>query len=309
MEKELNSKEYLGYAKNLEATIYTNQKILCSMADETHKCIWEEEQIDKPKPPIKASLRYSYVKEKAFTIFIVFIVSFISLSIIFYPINIVSRLYFSVFKSAFIVSIVITILLIILLIQLEISYINISYRNDLKSYETAIENYDKSVIVEKERAKADGLKLDYINTQYDELIPHALEVEKTLENLYSLNIIFPKYRTMAAITQICEYFESGRCTELAGPNGAYNLYESELRMNLLIDRLDLVISNLEGIRRNQYMLYDEICKGNQLVEEVLDSVNYACKKIETISVNTSISAYNTKIISDNTQAIRFYESY
>ena len=56
------------------------------------------------------------------------------------------------------------------------------------------------------------------------------ELERALQirsDLYSCNVIFSKYRTLPAIASILEYLESGRCEALSGPDGAYNLYESE----------------------------------------------------------------------------------
>ena len=38
-------------------------------------------------------------------------------------------------------------------------------------------------------------------------------------------------------------------------NGAYNLYEQELRQNLIINKLDFVIDRLDTVIDNQHMLY------------------------------------------------------
>lgn len=73
--------------------------------------------------------------------------------------------------------------------------------------------------------------------------------EKLLTQLYAQDIIHPKYRNFLAIAQIYEYFDTGRCTELGGANGAYNLYESELRQNIIIDRLDVIVSQLQMLNR------------------------------------------------------------
>jgi hypothetical protein len=54
---------------------------------------------------------------------------------------------------------------------------------------------------------------------------------------------------------MAEYLDSGRCSALEGPDGAYNLYESELRQNYIISKLDTIINQLDMIRENQYYLY------------------------------------------------------
>lgn len=94
-------------------------------------------------------------------------------------------------------------------------------------------------------------------------------LENSLEQLYSENVIFPKYRNLVAITAINEYLMSGRCDKLEGPDGAYNLYEMELRQNIIIAQLSSIIDNLEQIRSNQYSLYEELQKSNDTINEIL----------------------------------------
>lgn len=55
------------------------------------------------------------------------------------------------------------------------------------------------------------------------------ETQSVLENVYSADVIYPKYRNLPALTSIYEYLITGRCEGLTGPHGAYNLYEDEVR--------------------------------------------------------------------------------
>ena len=52
------------------------------------------------------------------------------------------------------------------------------------------------------------------------------------------------------MSKIYEYILSGRCTELDGFKGAYNLYEQETRMDIVIMRLDDIYEELEEIKEN-----------------------------------------------------------
>ena len=66
---------------------------------------------------------------------------------------------------------------------------------------------------------------------------------------------------------------------LSGYEGAYNLYEQELRMNIVISQLEDIYDQLEEISTNQYMLYSAICESNNLLLEVAnytenDSLQY-----------------------------------
>ena len=76
------------------------------------------------------------------------------------------------------------------------------------------------------------------------------ETKENLEKVYAKNTIYPKYRNLPALTSIYEYYVTGRCEELSGPYGAYNLYEDEVRKDKIISQLNTVIANLEQIKQN-----------------------------------------------------------
>ena len=80
--------------------------------------------------------------------------------------------------------------------------------------------------------------------------------------LYSINVVFPKYRNLIALSSIYEYLMSGRCTSLEGTSGAYNLYESEIRSNQVISQLGKVLNSLEQIKANQYTAYTQLTTVN-----------------------------------------------
>lgn len=63
---------------------------------------------------------------------------------------------------------------------------------------------------------------------------------KVLDQAYkhSLNFLYPKYREIVCVCQFTQYLESERCEELGGPNGCYNLFETELRLNLIVNLLN-----------------------------------------------------------------------
>lgn len=117
--------------------------------------------------------------------------------------------------------------------------------------------------------------LDYnnsTNTQLKEFEKVRNQLQASLSKLYSQNIIYSKYRNLVAIATIYEYFDSGRCTELEGPNGAYNMYESELRSNIIICSLSQIISDLGQIKNGQYALYEQIRLSNENVTHLLNNI-------------------------------------
>lgn len=69
----------------------------------------------------------------------------------------------------------------------------------------------------------------------------------------------------------CEYLASGRCYSLEGHEGAYNIYENELRQNTIINQLDGITSKLDSIKSNQYLLYNSITEANNISNRMLSS--------------------------------------
>lgn len=115
---------------------------------------------------------------------------------------------------------------------------------------------------------------------------------QALKQLYDLDIIFPKYRNFIAISQIYEYYMSGRCTTLEGHEGAYNIFESEARQNVIIMQLNNVLNQLEQIKQNQYLIYQAVQESNLILNQ--------------IESNTAAIAYNTSVIAENSSICARY---
>lgn len=205
----------------------------------------------------------------------------------------------------------------------------IKYVCDRVSYKKAMENYyvelhARKADYDKKKAEYDARKQDYDRQIADEdsivysnykralsswneqkmkldsevfqarseaerlTVPIA-EAQNALQQLYDKNVIYPKYRNMVAVCTIYEYLESGRCSTLDGPNGAYNLYESELRQNLIISKLDEVIDNMAIIQNNQFQLYKKL-------DSIETSIRNLDKSLEKIASGVSrIGAYASEI--------------
>ena len=180
------------------------------------------------------------------------------------------------------------------------------YKKEFQLYEQT----EKQAEAEYEEAK-ESLK------QAKELIEKTLgapltQTKQLLEKLYAADVIFPKYRNMVAICTIYEYFVSGRCATLVGVDGAYNLYESELRQNLIISKLDKIIDQLEEIKKNQYTLYTELKKTNSIissihqdVENIMNSVEQIGDTVQNIAHSSYITSYCTQVTAQNTEALKY----
>lgn len=91
---------------------------------------------------------------------------------------------------------------------------------------------------------------------------------------------------------IYQYLDSGRCYTLTGHEGAYNLYESELRMNRILGKLDDIIVRLNEILDNQRILADELKRSNQ-------NITYLCNSIDAIGETTELMKYYSQIAAAN----------
>ena len=131
------------------------------------------------------------------------------------------------------------------------------------------------------------------------------EYFKTRNELYSYDIIFGKYREPVALATFYEYLMAGRCDGLEGPNGAYNLYESEIRANMIISQLSTIISQLEEIKQNQYTIYTELKGMSRSLNELASTMKQATKAIEGIERNTGRIADYSEVIANNSSVIAY----
>lgn len=198
-------------------------------------------------------------------------------------------------------------------------------------HDAAVRNAQDNADITKnnlERAEIDANNL--INTAKAYPVPamaiktlldrEIAEVEELLKKtfaarneLYAYDIIFGKYRDAVALSSFYEYLMSGRCTSLIGADGAYNIYESEIRMNRVISQLDTVISSLEEIKQNQYMMYQEMRSINASLQSLNTTMDKALTSIQGIEANTtSMNGYmehisqNSDVIAHNTAVTAYY---
>ena len=145
---------------------------------------------------------------------------------------------------------------------------------------------------DKKRIESELKKVPAVKVQLEQCEKNIKDTEEILQHLYEMGSFFPKYRNLVAVSQIYEYILSGRCTELGGFQGAYNLYEQETRMDIVIMQLDDIYEELEEIKENQYMLYDAICQTNYMLSQIAD--------------DAAVAAYNTEVIITNQRICQRY---
>lgn len=177
------------------------------------------------------------------------------------------------------------------------------YENNLGQYQLRLseiesENQKKRDMYEKQLVAYSEEVADYESrgkAVMHELFDAKWNLEEALISLYEEGIIYSKYRNLVAVSTIYEYLASGRCDQLEGPNGAYNLYEMELRQNIVIGQLSTITEHLEQIKENQYTLYYEIQNANRNSESMLSSIGNDVK----------FSAYQNAATAKNVETMRY----
>ena len=148
------------------------------------------------------------------------------------------------------------------------------YKADLQAYTQACADIqEKNSTAHRAHTQALTVYNQETNVTVNKLSETEAKLKASLYTLYSKNVIYAKYRNLVTIATLFEYIDSGRCFELEGPNGAYNLYEGELRSDIIISSLSSIISNLEAIMNNQYTLYQSIESANATTHQLLQNLN------------------------------------
>lgn len=186
------------------------------------------------------------------------------------------------------------------------------------SRERAMEEYEKQYkeadeknkIFEneyREKQKTVSCEFDARMTIYDKnshetmagLKSNLKETERLLKAYYDKGVIFEKYRNLVAMTTMYEYFASGRCAELEGPNGAYNLYEQETRQNIIITNLQDINQHLSDIKNNQFVLYQAMNEGLQSLAKVQNDISDMARCVKNIETSSAVSAYFAEVTAMN----------
>lgn len=150
-----------------------------------------------------------------------------------------------------------------------------NYLKAKNNYDVAYAQYERDIHADQERVQIELLVKAILSSNLESLVKQNEKSKRNLEYIYSVDIIYPKYRNLIMVCSIYEYICSGRCNALEGHEGAYNILEMEIRLDHIIIQLDQVIDKLDAIQVNQYLLYSAIQETNQQVAQILQSVNSA----------------------------------
>jgi len=165
-----------------------------------------------------------------------------------------------------------------------------------KKYQAALEN-------DRRRVKNEKLQKERLLTEMDRMERMILDSKEELRRVYAYGILHPDYQNLCAVSSIYGYLQKGRTqgltfNDVTGDQGAYNIYEYERRMNLIIVNTQEVLRRLDEIRTHQYELSEGLQAANARVDALCKGVSRHIKstdgRLERMEQCAEITAYQAE---------------
>lgn len=302
-----NLMNYITFVKNLEVSIYEQQRVLASLNKGiVTRYSGKEFKQKYGHTSLFAQLFYWCIICSISTAVISAIIAFLgnyTFGSIITSLFIRDKLFGPIWKAikvGFFIGVAIGILLAVIIWMKEV----IDVRNTNKE----INRYNSEVDSENR------IKVQAINKK-NELLSYEIKIvqrnmsktKKILDNVYAMNIIHQKYRyNVVYICSIYEYFDTGRCNRLEGHEGAYNLLESDIKYHAIMDKLDVIITKLDEIRDTQRELYAAVTNANKSIQQVNSSINRLSGTMNNIQDSLDHIEYNSRISMQNGEFLKWY---
>ena len=134
--------------------------------------------------------------------------------------------------------------------------------------------------------------IEMYRTEKRQVKANIEKLENTLRELYSMRIngvlcLHPNYQGLIPVSIIYGYFDTGRCTQLQGHEGAYNLYEDEKMKGMIISKLDYVSNQLDRLNGTMSYVADTLDECNRRLMNLEDSGNDLANQIGRLNKNVN----------------------
>lgn len=174
-----------------------------------------------------------------------------------------------------------------------------------RKYERDVEKYELAVDQENARLRREERQKAALAAEIDSLQKQLAQTKRNLNQLYGYGILARDYRHLYAVGVIYNYFCTGRTHSLqfdtrTGDQGAYNLYESERRLDRIITNTEEILYRLDEIAQYQRDLRDSMQNATRQISTLCNKVT---AQLSTISDSVAATERNTSIIAYNTACI------
>lgn len=174
------------------------------------------------------------------------------------------------------------------------------------AYDERMREYDKTVKLRKAQQSRELAVIPGYKKSVQLLQERKEKSKNILNQYYNLNVIKPKYRSLACVATFVEYLENERCYALEGHEGCYNLFEQEQRMGMIIAQLFDISQQLKQVRSNQEELKDAMTWIACETERLTLSVEKNNAHLSNIEQEQRIQSYYAE---QNAQDTRFLRNY
>lgn len=172
-----------------------------------------------------------------------------------------------------------------------------------QAHQANLEKYGQDVCNDVVRVEAEKMKKKVLGEEIRALRSCYQDSLSRLDEIYEMQILAPEYRNLCAVSSLYGYFASGRTKSLAfnertGDKGAYNLYEEERRMNLILTNMEEILVRLDDIVVTQQELAHGLKNANakihMLCTNVNSHMNRVSQSLSSIERCQGIVAYNSE---------------
>ncbi|MGN0516248.1 hypothetical protein [Eubacterium sp.] len=148
--------------------------------------------------------------------------------------------------------------------------------NNIVSYNSFLDN------TRKEKA--------YLLSKKQEVTEEYKKSKEILDEIYATDLIPKRYQGLVQTATIYGYLYNGICTNIRGHGGVYERYENDLKLGVIIDRLNMINDKLNTVINNQKLLYDELCSINSELSDIKSEIAAGNKTLSEIRSNSAIAA-------------------
>ncbi len=188
--------------------------------------------------------------------------------------------------------------------------------------ERAILRYEENLIAYHKALSIPTATTDKMTSLYQAQQGYLTQAQERLSHLYDQDIVYPSFRNLVAVSQICEYLKMGISDTLDGPTGAYAQYMNDVHTQMictsiaelkqavvgaihslqasLINELHTINANVNEARlsfsRDIGQLNSNIMSMQHAVGSQLEAqYKIAAQHLSTIDQNLAITAHNQYI--------------
>ena len=182
-------------------------------------------------------------------------------------------------------------------IEKHVAKIQAIYDESIKKEKEKQSNNNKETKYKKSKLIEYNKRLPILSISVDKFNKNVSIAKKTLETVLANSPLHSKYYSFGYVSQIYEYLDTGRCSELEGPYGCYNLLEHEIQMKIIIEQLTRINISLDEIKSNQQVIIQQLKSIRSNIDRIFTELKTIRNEIER--TNNKLDSFESYVESSN----------